>query len=97
MAVEEGVAIVSREGQVPEVTQYVATHVKEGAAGKLGLVQIAPDAVSHFPALIAALSKQDRAFLLFVDDLGFEADSAQENLSLRSLLDGGIVAQSIAF
>jgi predicted AAA+ superfamily ATPase len=67
--------------------------VQAGAAGKLGLVQIAPDALLHFPALIAALSKQDRAFLLFVDDLGFGADSAQENLALRSLLDGGIVAR----
>jgi len=53
LAVEEGVAIVSREGQVPEVTRYVATHVKEGAAWKLKSVEevearVAP---SHYEQL----------------------------------------------
>ena len=39
LAIEEGVAIVTREGQVPEVTRYVATHVNEGAAWKLKSVE----------------------------------------------------------
>jgi uncharacterized protein (TIGR02246 family) len=53
LAVEEGVAIVSREGQVPEVTRYVATHVKEDASWKLKSVaetdaRVAP---SHYEQL----------------------------------------------
>jgi uncharacterized protein (TIGR02246 family) len=52
-AVEEGVAVVSREGQVPEMTQYVATYVKEGAAWKLKSVEEADVRVapSHYEQL----------------------------------------------
>lgn len=67
--------------------------VQARSPGSLGLVQVGPDGLSRFPSLLAALSREERAFLLFIDDLGFEADSAQENLALRSLLDGGIVAR----
>ena len=61
--------------------------------GALALVQIAPGALAAFPDLIAALVEQPRAFLLFIDDLGFDAGDARDNLALRSLLDGGIVAR----
>ncbi|TAD71508.1 MAG: DUF815 domain-containing protein [Sphingomonadales bacterium] len=56
----------------------------------LVLVQLAPDTLSSFPALITQLAPQPRAFLLFIDDLGFAADGRAEMLALRSLLDGGI-------
>jgi hypothetical protein len=56
----------------------------------LALVQIAPGALPTFPELIAELSGVGRAFLLFIDDLGFGADGRAEMLALRSLLDGGI-------
>lgn len=56
----------------------------------LALVQLAPGTLPSFPALIAALADQPRAFLLFIDDLGFGADGRAEMLALRSLLDGGV-------
>jgi hypothetical protein len=58
--------------------------------GALALVQLAPGTLPTFPALIAALAGEARAFLLFIDDLGFGADGRAEMLALRSLLDGGI-------
>jgi predicted AAA+ superfamily ATPase len=56
----------------------------------LALVQLAPGTLPTFPALIAELAAQSRAFLLFIDDLGFGADGRAEMLALRSLLDGGV-------
>lgn len=56
----------------------------------LALVQLAPGTLPTFPALIAELAAQPRAFLLFIDDLGFGADGRAEMLALRSLLDGGV-------
>ncbi len=58
--------------------------------GALALVQLAPGTLPAFPALIAELTEQNRAFLLFIDDLGFGADGRGEMLALRSLLDGGV-------
>ena len=64
--------------------------VQRDAPQSLALVQIAPGALPTFPALIAELAQQSRAFLLFIDDLGFGADGRAEMLALRSLLDGGV-------
>jgi hypothetical protein len=64
--------------------------VQAAQPGALALVQLAPGTLPTFPALIAALAEQPRAFLLFIDDLGFGADGRAEMLALRSLLDGGI-------
>lgn len=58
--------------------------------GALALVQLAPDTLPTFPALIAQLADEKRAFLLFIDDLGFGADGRAAMLALRSLLDGGV-------
>lgn len=56
----------------------------------LALVQLAPGTLPTFPTLVAELAAQSRAFLLFIDDLGFGADGRAEMLALRSLLDGGV-------
>ena len=64
--------------------------VQGKAPGDLALVQLAPGTLPTFPALIAQLARQPRAFLLFIDDLGFGADGRAEMLALRSLLDGGV-------
>lgn len=64
--------------------------VQAEAPGALALVQLAPGTLPTFPALIAQLAPQPRAFLLFIDDLGFGADGRAEMLALRSLLDGGV-------
>ena len=63
--------------------------VQKGTDG-IALVQLAPGTLPSFPALIAELAGQNRAFLLFIDDLGFGADGRAEMLALRSLLDGGV-------
>lgn len=57
----------------------------------LVLVQLAAGTLASFPTLIEQLAGQHRAFLLFIDDLGFGAEDRQEALALRSLLDGGVL------
>jgi predicted AAA+ superfamily ATPase len=64
--------------------------VQRETPGALALVLLAPGTLPSFPALIAALAEQPRAFLLFIDDLGFGAEARAEMLALRSLLEGGI-------
>jgi len=59
--------------------------------GTIALVQVAGGALASFPRLIGELARVERAFLLFIDDLGFGADAKAENLALRSLLDGGVI------
>lgn len=61
--------------------------------GRLALIQLAPGTLSSFPILIEALAGQDRTFVLFIDDLGFDSSNTQDNLALRSLLDGGLIAR----
>ena len=61
--------------------------------GKLTLVQLAPGTLASVAQLIEALAGHDRAFVLFIDDLGFGEGEAQDNLALRSLLDGGLVSR----
>ncbi|MEM9500297.1 MAG: DUF815 domain-containing protein [Pseudomonadota bacterium] len=65
--------------------------VQTNSLDTIALVQLAPGSLASFSALIEALADQPRAFLLFIDDLGFGADQAQDNLALRSMLDGGVV------
>lgn len=59
----------------------------------IALVQISPAALRTVPELLGQLAGVERSFLLFVDDLGFSADQKSEMLSVRSLLDGGVVAR----
>ena len=59
--------------------------------GRIALVQLAPGSLAGFPDLIEQLARQERAFLLFIDDLGFGSDGRADMLALRSLLDGGIL------
>ena len=49
------------------------------------LVQVAPDALSALAPLFAALGQQERRFLVFIDDLGFEdTDSLSQQTFLLS-------------
>ena len=63
------------------------------APERLGLVQIAPDALFRLPLLLETLRGVERRFLVFVDDLGFEAGDAQGARVLRSWLEGGVEAR----
>ncbi len=59
--------------------------------GSIALIQLAAGSLASFPALIAQLATHNRAFLLYIDDLGFGAEDRQDALALRSLLDGGVI------
>ena len=72
------------------LVRAAAADVQREHPGALALVQLGPGSLPTFPALIAELTEQNRAFLLFIDDLGFGADGRAEMLALRSLLDGGV-------
>ncbi len=63
------------------------------AADDIAVVQFAPGTLPSFAQLVEQLAPQERAFVLFIDDLGFGPDETDANLALRSLLDGGLVAR----
>jgi predicted AAA+ superfamily ATPase len=57
----------------------------QAGGGDLALVDVSD--LAGLPMLFAALAKVDRAFVLFVDDLGFDVPA--EARTLRSMLEGG--------
>lgn len=59
--------------------------------GAIALVQAMPDA--SLPTLFAQLRQVDRRFLVFLDDLGFDAGDAEGARHLRSWLEGGVEAR----
>ncbi|WP_299195751.1 DUF815 domain-containing protein [uncultured Erythrobacter sp.] len=64
-----------------------------GDDGGVALVQITSGSLPRIADLLVELGGQERAFLLYLDDLGFDSGAAQDNLALRSLLDGGVMAR----
>jgi predicted AAA+ superfamily ATPase len=70
--------------------------VRQAQAGdpaRLALVQVAQEALSGVSALFAELGRQDRRFLVFIDDLGFEEADLSGPRLLRSWLEGGVEAR----
>ncbi|EJL23433.1 DUF815 domain-containing protein [Novosphingobium sp. AP12] len=61
--------------------------------GRIALVQVAQEALAGVSALFAALGRIDRAFLVFIDDLGFEDGDGAGPRILRSWLEGGVEAR----
>ena len=59
--------------------------------GSLALVHAVPDV--GLAALFTALGREPRSFLVFIDDLGFEAGDASGARRLRSWLEGGVEAR----
>lgn len=64
----------------------------QNAGGKLALIEIAGNALGALPTLFAAIADVPRAFVLFIDDLGFAEPSEAPRL-LRSMLEGGAEAR----
>jgi len=64
----------------------------QAAGGDLALVDVPADRLAALPALFDLLAPLPRAFLLFIDDIGFDAGSGDTRL-LRSLLEGGAEAR----
>jgi predicted AAA+ superfamily ATPase len=56
---------------------------------ELALVQVARDDIATLPDLFAQLRDRAGAFVVFIDDLSFEADEHQYK-ALRSVLEGGV-------
>ena len=63
----------------------------QGKGGNLALIEIAPASLDSLPDLFAQIATVDRAFALFIDDLGF--DAAGDARALRSMLEGGAEAR----
>ncbi len=64
-----------------------------GAIGaKIALIEVAGDRIDTLPRLFGLLADRPRAFVLFVDDLGFGEGDAGPRV-LRSLLEGGAEAR----
>ena len=59
----------------------------------LALIEVAPDTLDSLPRLFALLAPVKRAFILFIDDIGFDGNAAAAR-ALRSLLEGGADARS---
>ncbi|KQM14631.1 ATPase [Sphingomonas sp. Leaf24] len=59
----------------------------QAGGGRLALVEAPANALAKLPALFALLASVERAFVVFVDDLGF--DTPADGRALRSLLEGG--------
>lgn len=64
----------------------------QSEGGGLALIEIAGDALASLPRLFAAVADVPRAFVLFIDDLGFAEPSEAPRL-LRSMLEGGAEAR----
>jgi uncharacterized protein len=58
---------------------------------RIALVQAMPDA--GLSALLRELRGEERQFLVFLDDLGFDGASSDEPRRLRSWLEGGVEAR----
>ncbi len=63
----------------------------QASGANLALIEVAADRLDTLPALFAVIASVARAFVLFLDDLGF--DAAADALTLRSLLEGGAEAR----
>lgn len=66
---------------------------QETNRGRIALVQIAQEALSNLSGLFGALGAIDRRFIIFIDDLGFEAGDSIGPRLLRSWLEGGVEAR----
>jgi predicted AAA+ superfamily ATPase len=64
----------------------------QGEGKAIALIEVAPDAIDTLPHLFDTVAGVARAFVVFVDDLGFEEGSAGPRM-LRSLLEGGAEAR----
>ncbi len=62
----------------------------EGAA--IALIEVAGDGLADLLALFALIGDRPRAFVLFIDDLGFDEGGISPRV-LRSLLEGGAEAR----
>jgi len=63
--------------------------VAEESEGSLVMVEIHREDLSSLPRLLSVLRESERKFILFCDDLSFDADDTTYK-SLKAMLEGGI-------
>jgi predicted AAA+ superfamily ATPase len=63
----------------------------QAQGGAIALIEVAADRLETLPRLFDLIAQHPRAFVLFLDDLGF--DAAGDARALRSLLEGGAEAR----
>jgi predicted AAA+ superfamily ATPase len=63
----------------------------QASGGNLALIEVVTTRLDTLPALFAAIAPLPRSFVLFIDDLGF--DAAGDARALRSMLQGGAEAR----
>jgi uncharacterized protein len=68
---------------------HAATAAKPGTAGGLKLVEIHREDIESLPELMAILRSAPPRFIVFCDDLSFDADDTSYK-SLKAVLEGGI-------
>lgn len=78
-------------GKSASLRSAIAALQAQGA--NIALVQVSATNLTGLTQLIETLGKVARAFVLFIDDLGFDAGDLQSNLALRSLLDGAALGR----
>ena len=69
-----------------------AVGVLQGEGAAIALIEVAGEHLEALPKLFALIADAPRAFILFIDDLGFDENSAAPR-HLRSLLEGGAEAR----
>jgi len=69
------------------------TGALQQAGAAIALIEVASDALHDLPALFSQISAIARAFVIFIDDIGFEDGGAGGARLLRSMLDGGAEAR----
>ena len=72
------------------LVKSAVAHVQD-AGGNLALIEVVTTRLDTLPTLFAAIAVVPRAFVLFIDDLGF--DAAGDARALRSMLQGGAEAR----
>jgi len=77
-------------GKSALVKSAVGALQSEGAA--IALIEVAGDHLESLPDLFGMIADSARAFILFIDDLGFAEGSEAPRL-LRSMLEGGAEAR----
>jgi uncharacterized protein len=73
------------------LVKAVAGALQAGGAA-LAIVEVPAEEIDRLPALFDRIADEPRAFVLFLDDLGF-ADGSEAPRRLRSLLEGGAEAR----
>lgn len=77
-------------GKSALVKSVVGALQSEGES--VSLVEVAGDHLDSLPALFDLIAERQRAYILFIDDLGFAENSAEPRM-LRSMLEGGAEAR----